>query len=80
MGLRHRPVLEKATVTPKVIDTAAVTTVTLNWLDIIAGPLAKLSVILTFVWAVFRIYEMETVQILLPNRFRLPRFRDVSSK
>lgn len=57
------------------IDGASVTTVALNIAGLISGVAAALAGLLTVVWAVLRVYEMQTVQLRLPERFRLPQYR-----
>lgn len=57
------------------IDGAALTTVLYNIVGIISGAASVLAGLATLVWAVLRLYEMETVQIRLPEKYRLSRFK-----
>jgi hypothetical protein len=57
------------------IDGAGVATVALNIAGVISGVAAALAGVLTVAWAVLRLYEMQTVQLLLPERLRLPQYR-----
>jgi hypothetical protein len=57
------------------VDGSMVTTVVLNVAGLITGIAAALAGLLTVAWAVLRVYEMETVQLRLPTRWRLPRYR-----
>jgi len=64
-----------ATVKQNLVDGAAVTAVISNLAGLITGVTAAIAGVLTVVWAVIRVYEMETVQLHLPRRLRLPRYR-----
>lgn len=64
-----------ASVKQNLVDGAAVAAVVSNIAGFITGIAAALAGVLTVVWAVLRLYEMETVQLHLPRRWRLPRYR-----
>jgi hypothetical protein len=57
------------------VDGGMVTTVVLNVAGVITGVAAAIAGLLTVAWGAIRLYETETVQTRLPERYRLARFK-----
>lgn len=53
------------------VDATAVSAVVANVAGIITGVAATITAVLTMLWAIARLYEMPSVQRMLPEKWRM---------